>query len=329
MIPIIESLAEVAVGVILGAGKGIRMRPLSHAVPKPLLPICNRPLIEHHIRLMKDCGITRIFVVVGHLGSQIQDELRDGGHLGVEIQYVTQPTTDGIAHALGLLRPYIDRTMVVFLGDIYFDAQDLTPAVAQVARGHVDGVLVSKVGCQPDEIRQNFAIVADQDGRVQRVIEKPQNPPNDIKGCGLYVFVPQIFDAIEKTPRSELRNEYEITDAIQVFINDGFAVSHAPLIRADINLTLPPDLLKANRLDLHKRGLPYLLGRDVRLPEQAAVDGSVLGDGVVVDRPIRIRNSIVLAGVHITADSDIHSSIICAEGIVKCHDDADTHRFSS
>jgi dTDP-glucose pyrophosphorylase len=306
------------VAVILAAGNGRRMRPLTHFVPKPMLPVGNRPLIELHVEMLKACGAERVVVVVGHLGDQIEQSLGSGEHLDVAIEYVRQPSPEGIAQALSMAGDHVQDAMIVSLGDIYFLADDLRPAVAPVLSGEADAVLLSKHARARDEIKMNFEILASASGRVSRVVEKPADPVGNIKGCGLYVFNPKIFDAIIRTPRSVLRNEFELTDAIQTLINDGADVRHAPLIHADINLTSPADLLAANLAELDRCDRPHLLGNHVRLHARAHITNSVVGHDVRIEQPIRVDRSVILADTVVRESKDIFSAVVGPAGIVTC-----------
>jgi dTDP-glucose pyrophosphorylase len=282
-----------------------------------MLPVGNRALIERHVEMLKACGAERVIVVVGHLGDQIQQSLGAGETLGIPIEYVHQPHPEGIAHALSLADDRVPDVMIVSLADIYFVADDLPRAVEPVLSGEVDAVLLSKLATR-SEVRMNFEILADDGERVSRVIEKPTDPLGNIKGCGLYVFNSKIFDAIARTPRSPLRNEFELTDAIQTLIDDGAHVRHAPLIRNDINLTSPADLLAANLAELDRRDRPHLLGDHVRLHAQAHITNSVVGNGVQIDHPIRIDRSVILARTVVRQSHDIFSSVVGPAGIVTC-----------
>ncbi|MBN1635612.1 MAG: NTP transferase domain-containing protein, partial [Deltaproteobacteria bacterium] len=95
------------VGVILAAGKGSRIYPLSEKYSKCTLPICNKPLLDYQIEMMKGVGITNIIIVVGHNGFEVVRVIGDGKRQGVNITYINQKETLGIAHALGTLEPYI------------------------------------------------------------------------------------------------------------------------------------------------------------------------------------------------------------------------------
>ena len=111
--------------------------------------------------------------------------------------------------------------------------------------GEVNANLVSMDEPDPEMVRRNFVIQADEPAACTRVIEKPRYVDSQLKGCGLYVFDPHIFDAIRRTPRTAMRDEYEITDSIQILIDDGYVVHHHPIVERDLNLTKPEDLLRS------------------------------------------------------------------------------------
>ena len=309
------------VGVILAAGKGARMYPFSERSPKPILPILNRPLLAHQIEVMRDSGIADIHIVVGHLGYQVASAFGDGANYGVRIRFVEQESTLGLAHAVGALESRVQVPFLLMLGDIYFHLKaPLRPLCDQVLSGQVNANLVSMYEPDPAMVRRNFVIQADEAGRVQRVIEKPRYVDSQLKGCGLYVFDPHIFDAIRRTPRTAMRDEYEITDSIQILINDGYVVHHHPIVARDLNLTKPDDLLAINLIELERSGLPHLIDQTAVLPEGTQIVRSVIGKGVVISHPIKISRSVIMPGVTVTATSDLDSVVMDGEHTVYCPD---------
>ncbi len=309
------------IGVILAAGKGTRIYPFSEKLPKPILPVGNRPLLGHQVEIMKKYGISEIINVIGHLGYTIVDALGDGNAQGVSIRYVEQSETLGMAHALGKLEPYIDSPFLLLLGDIYFITDDLTPMIEQVLSGNVNASLASKIEPDPEMIKRNFAIMEAEKGssRVRQVIEKPRYVRSEIKGCGMYLFDLQVFDAIRRTPRTAMRDEYEITDSIQIMINDGHVVCHSPVVKADMNLTVPEDLLKVNLMDLKRRNLDNLVGKDSSVPNGVLVENSVIGDNVSFDCPINLKDSLIFSGTRVTCDSSQDSVIIHEGNMIQCN----------
>src|SRR5262245_46759139 len=306
-------------GVILAAGKGARMLPFSERYPKPILPILNRPLLAHQIDVMRDCGIGDIYIVVGHLGYHIASMLGGGERYNVNLHFVGQEGTLGLAHAVGALESYVQLPFLLMLGDIHFLLKgSLHEAIDDVLSGRVNANLVSRYEPDPDMVRRNFVIQADDHGRVSRVIEKPRYVNSQLKGCGLYVFDQHIFDAIRRTPRTALRDEYEITDSIQILIDDGYDVHHTPIVERDLNLTKPDDLLMINLMELRRHGLTSLVDERAVVPKGASITNSVIGPGVVIQQPIRIANSVIMAGVVVDSRGDLDGVVMSSEHSVQC-----------
>jgi dTDP-glucose pyrophosphorylase len=233
----------------------------------------------------------------------------------VEIEFVDQGPTLGIAHALCKLEELVDRPFMLFLGDIFFVHDDLSRMVAMLGQDDVRGVLAVKEEPSIESIRRNFVVLEDERGFVKRVIEKPQYPPSRLKGCGLYLFDQHVFDAARRTPRTAMRDEYEITDAIQIFIDDGHRVRAARVIRDDLNLSYAADLLDINLKLLGDRNH---IGRGVRLAQGSTVERSVIMDGAIIERPIAIRDSVIFADVTVSSASDLHRVIATPGQIIEC-----------
>lgn len=286
-------------GVILAAGKGTRMLPFSERYPKPILPIGGKPLLVHQIEAMVELGVREIILVIGHLGYEIVRCLGDGSNFGVSLRYVEQEETLGIAHALCRLERFVDRPFFLFLGDIFFETDDLGQMLSRMANvpgstGQADAVLAVKREPDRRAIQRNFVVLTDENSVVTRVVEKPRHPRTDLKGCGLYLFDVSFFDAVRRTPRTAMRDEYEITDAIQIFIDDGWRVEAAEVVREDLNLSFPSDLLALNLHYLTAHGLDTLIGENVMLPEGCKVVNSVIMDGAQILNANEVRDTLIL-----------------------------------
>lgn len=293
------------IGVILAAGNGVRLLPFTRHYPKPLLPIANEPLMAYQIRMMKSAGIEEIIIVIGHLGFQIAGAIGDGSRFGVKIRYVEQEKRLGIAHALYSLESEIDSAFLLFLGDIFFLTRGLDRMIAHLLEGRAQAVLATKPEKDPAVISRNFAVIKDDEGRVRRVVEKPRYSPSHLKGCGLYLFNQDFFDALRRTPRTAIRDEYELTDAIQIYIDDGARVLSCNVIEADMNLTYPEDLLHCNLRALEQRGLENLVAKGVDIPAGTQVKNSVIGEGVILPEHTRFENVVIFD--HSPIDPEINS----------------------
>lgn len=305
-------------GVILAAGKGSRMESFSASYPKAILPICNKLLMEYHIEQMSKIGICEILVVIGHLGFKIVNAIGNGEKFGVKIRYIDQGETLGIAHALGKLEKFVDSPFLLFLGDIFFITNDdLSSMIKLMENSNAKAVLATKIEHDKEALKKNFSVIL-KDGtinEVKRVIEKPRYAINNIKGCGFYLFDLNIFDAIRRTPRTAMRDEYEITDSIQILIEDGFVVKQQYIVEEDMNLTIPDDLLTCNLKMLRFKSLEKLIGNNTSIHKDSTIINSVIGDNVKVCNPIKIVNSVIFENVEFQATNDLMNCIVTPEKI--------------
>jgi dTDP-glucose pyrophosphorylase len=305
-------------GVILAAGRGTRMKPFSTRYPKPILPICNKPLLHYQIEMMKGVGIDKIIIVIGHLGYEIAQKLGSGNHLGVDITFVEQRETLGIAHAVGKLEPYISSPILLSLGDIFFVTEDLKIMMQTMEDSNASAVLAVKHEENIEAIKRNFTVLHDENNRVKRVIEKPRHITTNIKGCGLYLFNQYVFDAIRRTPKTAMRDEYEITDTIQIIIDDGFPVLFSEVVKWDMNVTFPTDILECNLMQIKRLGKENIIGNQVEIHAGAKIKNSVIGDGAVIQHPIEIKDTVIFADSIVTTDHNIDSFVLTPEHQIDC-----------
>ncbi len=311
-------MKKVTTGVILAAGKGSRMAPFSARFPKPMLPIGKMTLIEHQLAIMKSLGIHDVVVLVGHKGFEISKLLGDGSSLGVRLTYVEQTSYLGIAHAIGCLEPHIHGPFLLFLGDIFFQRGRLDDMLAAFDQTSGGAILAVKEEPDAEAMSKNYAVVLGDDGVVRRVIEKPRIAPCRLKGVGVYLFDLTIFDAIRRTPRTAMRDEYEITHSIQVLIDDGYVVRAVNAIDDDVNLTFPADLLNCNLVQAKLLADGNLIGERNSIHPDAKIIDCVVGSDVTVEQPIRISRSMIFSGSRVTSSVDLDSYIITPDGIVDC-----------
>lgn len=303
-------------GVILAAGRGTRMLGLSREFPKPLLPVGNVPLLVGHLVLLRELGVRRAMIVVGHLGPTLMNRLAMDPVPGIEVQFVEQEQALGIAHAVGRLETQVHGPVLVILGDIFFVPERLDGAIDLLAARDDAAVLAVKREPDVDAIRRNFTVDLGDDARVRRVIEKPRVVRSQLKGCGIYLFGLGVFDAIRRTPRTAARDEYEITDSIQIMIDAGADVRAAEVIRDDINLTAPRDLLECNLQHLERHGLDRLIAPNARVHPDAIIRNSVIGEGVEVRAPVEIVDSVLLAGA--VAETPLRRVVATRGQILAC-----------
>jgi dTDP-glucose pyrophosphorylase len=298
-------------GAILAAGRGSRLMPVSDSYPKPLLPICNKPIVQYQLEYMRDAGIREVFLVVGHLKDAFEAAFGTGESLGLELRFLQQESQLGIAHAVYMLEKHLKTPFLLFLGDIFIVPKNLDGMVNLFFDMKAGSVLAVKKEKDPEAIRRNFSVILNENGQVRRVIEKPRYVRNDLKGCGIYLFDLPFFDAIRRTPRTAMRDEYEITDSIQIFIDDGYPVYVAEAVDEDINITFPEDLIICNYLELKKRGLKNMIGENTEIPSDCIVTDSVIGSDVVISPTTKkIVRSVIFDGTKPGNLVEIESSLI-------------------
>ena len=285
--------------VILTAGQGTRLRPVTLTMPKALVPVANRWLIAYAIDVLKQAELRDIGIVVNSLDSPIVKLLSDGRMLGVNIEYIVQEQQKGLAHAIGLCRDFVgDEPFTVFLGDNIFQDK-MTGLLTAFAASEDEAVIV--LGEVSDPSR--FGIAEIEDGRIIRVVEKPADPPSNLAIAGVYLFRPSIFDAIGRIKPSS-RNELEITDAIQVAVSAGQRVASYQLQGWWIDAGKPNAIIMANQLVLE--ALPY-----TPAPENGHIQGSSeVSHRVLIGKNSKIIDSVVRGPVVIGENTVIRKSYV-------------------
>ena len=286
--------------LILAAGQGTRLRPVTLTMPKSLVPVANRWLISYAIDALKKAQLTDIGIVVNSLDSPIVANLGDGSALGANISYIVQDEQRGLAHATALCQDFVaGEPFTVFLGDNIFQDKMTSLLTSFAASDNEAAVVLGKVH---DPTR--FGIAEIENGHIVRVVEKPQQPPSNLAIAGVYLFRPSIFEAIKRIKPSG-RNELEITDAIQVLISDGNPVASYELSGWWIDAGKPDAIIMANQLVLE--ALPY-----TPAPENSAqIEGdSEVSHRVLIGRNSRIVNSVIRGPVIIGDNTVISDSYV-------------------
>ncbi|BAY75885.1 nucleotidyl transferase [Nostoc linckia NIES-25] len=195
--------------MILAAGKGTRVRPITYTMPKPMMPILQKPVMEFLLELLRQHGFDQILVNVSHLAEEIENYFRDGQRFGVQIAYSFEGKIDddgklvgeAIGSAGGMRRiqdfsPFFDDTFIVLCGDALIDL-DLTAAVKwHRAKGSIATIITKSV--PEEEVSSYGVVVTDEDGRVKAFQEKPSTEEalSTNINTGIYIFEPEVFNYI-------------------------------------------------------------------------------------------------------------------------------------
>jgi glucose-1-phosphate thymidylyltransferase len=286
--------------VILAAGQGTRLRPVTLTMPKPLVPVANKPLIGFAIDVLRNAGLHEIGIVVNDMDSPIVSQLGDGSEFGVQLDYIVQTEQKGLAHAIGLTRSFVgDEPFCVLLGDNIF--QD---TMEQLLRGFPASTAELAIALIEVPDPQRFGVAEVRDGKIARVIEKPKEPPSNLAISGAYLFRRSIFDAIDHIKPS-WRNELEITDAIQYVISSSAEVHPYTLQGWWIDAGKPDSIIQANQLVLGDP--PYSPRPD---DPSITIEGSEITPRVLIGAGSQITNSVVRGPVIIGRNVTVKNSYI-------------------
>jgi bifunctional UDP-N-acetylglucosamine pyrophosphorylase/glucosamine-1-phosphate N-acetyltransferase len=282
--------------VVLAAGLGIRMRPLTFTKPKFLLSVAGKPALDHTFMLLKNAGIDEVAIVVGFGKEQIIDRYGDGSKLGLKLEYLHQKELLGTANAVSMAEDFVGEDhFLVMNGDTLVDQESLNALLKRHnefgSNKNFGGIMATIEVDEPEQ----FGIVFLKGERVSEVVEKPKRIKSRLANAGVYIFDHAIFDAIKRTKLSK-RGEYELTASIQILINENKAVYTSPLkLWADIGR--PWDLLVANEY--------FLRGQRSEIHGKVEV-GANVGDNVYVGEGSQIRSgSYILGPTYIGKDCDI------------------------
>lgn len=302
--------------VVLAGGQGSRMGRLGERYAKALLPVGNEPLIAHHLRLLVSLGVTRAWVVVGHRADDLMAVVGDGTTYGLRIAYVEQGEPLGSAHALGRVRAHIRGPVLVLLGDYYFVPREPERMVQRLREGASAIAYVPEP--RPELLKAACALELDAASRVTSIVEKPVVPRGNLKGCGFYALQPEFFDALARTPRTALRNEYELTVALELHMAMGHPLFGEAVIARDANLTHPEDVLACNLAWLAEAGQTSLIAADARLETGLALEGALVGGGAHVEGVRRLQEVVVFPGAYLKGSGDVRRTLVTTAGIFAC-----------
>jgi len=311
--------------IILAGGKGTRMLPLTHTKPKVLLPVANKPILQHQIddllSLRKDnIMIDEIIIVTHYLEDKIKkfvaSEFANRTDIKITFARQEQPlgTGDAVKSAGG-----VNENFILLNGDEIFDRQTYIDVVRTFEQKSALGV----VGGFPVQNPEAYGVLeTDADGKLERLVEKPQQPKTNIVNAGIYVFSPQIFDYVAQIQPSP-RGEYEFTDAIIRMAEQTQRVFVAK-ISSWQTVSMLWDLLDVNKTKVEERieregavniggsESNVLIGRNVKIKPGVRIEGDVvIGDNAVLGPDCYIRGSTAIGnGCKIGKGVEIKNSII-------------------
>jgi len=326
--------------VVLAAGKGERLRPLTENRPKHLLPIGGKPLLEWILEGLVEAGVDEALLVTHYMEEQIKDHFGDGERLGVKLRYVRQEEMRGTADAFRVAEDFADgEEFIGVYGDLFLPPDGFKALTQAHRKGETTMCVV------PVDDPSQMGVVALEGDSVTEIVEKPApgEEPSDLANAGMYIFTPEIFGLIDETGLSS-RKEYEITDSLKSLIESGSTLRAVTLPKGSwLDVGLPWNLLEANERAMSsiesiiegdvEDGVrihgPVKIAKGARVRSGVYIEGPVsigpgsdigpncylrpstsIGANVRVGNACEVKNSIIMDGTHVPHLSYVGDSII-------------------
>lgn len=326
--------------IILSAGEGSRMRPLTLTKPKTMLPVAGKPIIQYNIESLRDNGITDILLIVHYKEEMVRNYFGDGSDFGVNISYKTQKDFLGTANAISYGEDFIDDSIIVLNGDIILDDEIIHEIIKKYNYLTPDTLMLLTEVEDPSA----FGVVEIENGNIKSIVEKPkrEEAPSNLVNAGIYIFNKDIFDKIRKTEISE-RGEYEITDSVSLQIKDNKTVIGHKTSKDWIDVGRPWELIEVNedligklkteikgtiedgafihgevfldegsviKAGVYIEGNVYI-GKNCDIGPNSYIRGNTyFGDNVHVGNAVEIKNSIIMENTNVSHLSYVGDSVI-------------------
>ena len=328
--------------VLLAAGEGIRLLPITATRPKHLIKVGGKPILQFCLEAVRHAGLDEAIIVTHYMSDAIRSYFGNGEKLGLKLIYVEQKAILGTGNAAEMAEPFLDGDFVLVYGDLLFGQESVKTVLSQFKKGKT----AAAMGVVPVDKPESYGIIEqDAEGKVKRIIEKPAagEAPSNLANAGVYAFSKEVFDKIKQT-KASIRGEWELTDAITMLAQEGKTVFAAELSKDDwFDVGRPWDLLDANvwalkRMDHKVLGTveqgahligPITVAESARIRSGAYIEGPVfideeadvgpncfirsgtsLGKKVRVGNACEIKNSILMDGTHVGHLSYVGDSIL-------------------
>ncbi|MCC7573654.1 MAG: NTP transferase domain-containing protein [Candidatus Methanofastidiosum sp.] len=323
--------------VILAAGKGVRLSPLTDEIPKPMLPLGDTTILGNIFKVFKSSGIEKISIIVGHKSEIIEDYIRNCNY-EIDINFIEQKERLGTGHALMIASEYVNSDFICVYGDLLFKEDLIASLLSKFKTSDSIAIMALTKSDTPEFFG---SVLVDRD-EVVGIFEKSDNPPSNLINTGIYCFKKEAFSYINKTKISP-RGEYELTDSLKMMIESGNKVRWIPLEGKWLDIGRPWDLIDANMFFLEsvknyasknsevssdsKIGFPSyidsgtiidsseiispcLISKNVKIGKNSKIASSVIRKDVKIGENCVIENSVIMDSVKIGDNSVVSFSII-------------------
>jgi NDP-sugar pyrophosphorylase family protein len=295
-------------GVILAAGGGTRMRPLSLTTPKPMLPICNKPLLAVLAENMVKIGIKLIVIVVSPLNKNFVSKYFENNPLSddVSIKYAIQEKPLGTAHALSQAESYVENDCVfVLAGDNFL----LSQPMKNLVNAHFSNnpkVTIALKEVSEKEISSLSSVLLNQEGFIEKIIEKPRKSEilSLLAATSALVVEKDIFDILKKIPRSK-RGEYEIPTAFEFLLQNNQLIKGLKMPSWD-HISTPSDLWRFNIIECRKE----ITSPSLVIPSSSVVKDCIIGLGSKIGSNSKLKNCLLLPKTIIPKNFDMKNAVL-------------------
>jgi UDP-N-acetylglucosamine diphosphorylase/glucosamine-1-phosphate N-acetyltransferase len=329
--------------VILAAGEGVRLQPVTSTRPKHMIKVAGKPILERCMDALKTAGISEAVVVTHYMSDAIRQYFGEGEAVGLRVEYVEQEAVLGTGNAVAAVESSVDSDFVLVYGDLLFDSS-VAKLVIDLFEAEKPSAVMAVV---PVEKPESYGVVElENDKAVKRIVEKPAagEAPSNLANAGLYAFSKEVFDALRQV-KASVRGEWELTDALSLLAKRGKAVLAAQISKDDwVDIGRPWDLLEANSWALrrmehavygtvedgaHLVG-PVTVAETARIRSGAYIEGPAfidagsdvgpncfiractsIGRNVRVGNACEVKNSIIMDWTHVGHLSYVGDSILC------------------
>ena len=284
------------------AGKGTRLRPHTHLVPKPLLKVAGRPVMDWVMDRLDGLDVSELIYVTGHLKEQVEAYAR--AHYKIPSRFIEQKVQDGTAGAVNLARPFVHEPVLIIFVDTVFEA-DLT----LINRSEADGIIWAK---EVEDYQRFGVVVTDAQGYMTRIVEKPDTPVSKLANIGLYYIraVDSLWQGIDDVlAQPKNKGEYFLTDAFQWMIEHGKRILTAE-VGEWYDCGAPGTLLETNQTLLRNGA-----ARRVDFPGVTINDPVYIEDGVSIERSEIGPNVSLERGTRVS-DSTLRNAIVGRDAVV-------------
>jgi len=305
--------------VILAAGEGKRLTPLTNRRPKPMLPVVNKPLLEHVLESVIEAGIEDIVFVVGYERGRIQTHFGNGDAWDVSIEYVSQEKQLGTAHAVQQAASHVDGDFLVLNGDRIIDSSAVADVRAAMTQS-TDAVMAITRIPEP----KTYGVVTLSGDQIVDIVEKPKEAlDSNLINAGVYAFSQNVFSTIENTPAAS-DGEYRLTDVL-LRLSDAGTISPVRYDGWWLDVSYPWDLLSVTGQVLDQEGgeTNGSIGKGAHVDPAAHIAptasvgyNTVIGRGSTVADNVRIEPNATITRSVIFPDATIKAGAVLTDCIV-------------